>query len=317
MDCPGGGHATTGDRSPISSGARVGPPRDRVSPCTLPAMTKPRRGPAPTPRNQFSFSRLKAFDQCPLRYRYRYIKGMREAFRSVESHLGSAVHDVLEWLYESRRDGASPGLPETLERFATAWEERWDGQVAVVRVTETPESYLRAGREMLAGFFHQIFLHDRSTTIALEERLTVRLAPDVVFTGFADRIGRTEQGRLFVVDYKTSTRQGDGSDFSEGLQAPLYATVAMARHDAEECLAGYCYLRHGTTSWRSVTRDHGRTLQDRFLGLVRQAKAATEFPPRPGILCAWCGFNHLCPAARVPPDLAGGLEHARAGAAGQ
>jgi len=279
-------------------------------------MTKQRRGPAPTPRNQFSFSRLKAFDQCPLRYRYRYVKGMREAFRSVESHLGSSVHDVLEWLYGERAGGRSPGLPEALERFAAAWEERWDGQVAVVRVAEARGSYLRAGREMLTAFYHQIFLHDRSTTLALEERLTVRLAPDVVFTGFADRIGRTEQGRLFVVDYKTSSRQGDASDFSEGLQAPLYATVAMALHDADECLAGYCYVRLGTTSWQAVTRDQAEALKERFLGLVRQAKAATEFPPRPGILCAWCGFNHICPAARVPEDLAGGLEHARETAAG-
>jgi len=276
-------------------------------------MTKQRKGPAPTPRNQFSFSRIKAFDQCPLRYRYRYIKGIKEAFRSIESHLGSTVHDVLEWLYGERGDGRPPGLPDALDRFAAAWDERWDGHVAVVRVSETPESYVRAGREMLTTFYHQVFLHDRSTTLSLEERLSVRLAPDVVFTGFADRIGRTEQGRLFVVDYKTSSRQGDASDFSEGLQAPLYATVAMARHDAEECLAGYCYLRHGITSWQAVTRDQGRALQERFLGLVRQATAATEFPPRPGILCAWCGFNHVCPAANVPRDLAGGQEHARAG----
>jgi len=271
-----------------------------------------RRGPAPTPRNQFSFSRIKAFDQCPLRYRYRYIKGLREAFRSVESHLGSAVHDVLEWLYLERADGRSPGLPQALERFACAWDERWDGQVAVVRVSQTPESYLRAGREMLSSFYHGVFLLDRSTTLSLEERLSVRLAPDVVFTGFADRIGRTEQGRLFVVDYKTSSRQGDPSDFSEGLQTPLYGSVAMARHDAPECLAGYHYLRLGTTSWQRIAPQEAEAVQQRFLGLVRQVQAATEFPARPGILCAWCGFNHVCPSAKVPRDIAGGLEHVRA-----
>jgi hypothetical protein len=236
---------------------------------------------------------------------------MKEVFRSIESHLGSAVHDVLEWLYRERGEGRLPGLPETLDRFAASWEERWDGKVAVVRVSQGTDHYVRAGREMLSSFYHQVFLLDRSTTLALEERLSVRLGPDVVFTGFADRIGRTEQGRLFVVDYKTSSRQGDASDFSEGLQAPLYASVAMARHETEECLAGYHYLRLGTTSWQAVSREQGRVLKERFLGLVLQTRAVTEFPPRPGILCAWCGFNHICPAARVPKDLAGGQEHAR------
>ena len=75
-----------------------------VGPATLPSVMAKR----PTPRNLFSFSRLKAFDQCPARYRYRYLKGLKEAFQSVEAHLGTVVHDVLEWLYREREGAADP-----------------------------------------------------------------------------------------------------------------------------------------------------------------------------------------------------------------
>ncbi|MCJ7753500.1 MAG: PD-(D/E)XK nuclease family protein, partial [Thermoanaerobaculales bacterium] len=179
-----------------------------------------------------------------------------------------------------------------------------------VRVDDAEETYLKLGREMLVRFFHDTFARDRSETVALEQRLTVRLSDTVVFTGFADRIGRTEKGRLFVIDYKTSKSEGDGSEFSEGLQAPLYAACVLGDQDEKEALAGYHYLRHGTTRWQQVDGERAAQLLERFLDLANEAAAAGEFPARPGILCAWCGFNAQCPAAEVPNHFSGGLLHA-------
>jgi len=267
------------------------------------------KGSRPTPRNQFSFSRVKTFSQCPLRYRYRYLKGLPEAFNSVEAHLGTTVHGVVEWMYGLRDDSSSPSLDSTLEELARQWEERWTDRIAVIRLGETPEPYLRQGREMLATFFRVVFQRDRSETVALEERLSARLADDVTFTGIADRIGRTVGGRLFVVDYKTSSREGDASDLSEGLQVPLYAACVLERHGGENVLAGYHYLRHGTTRWNPVDADGAESARRRFLALTTAARAATDFPARPGPLCPWCGFNATCPEARVADGLSGGLRH--------
>jgi RecB family exonuclease len=261
---------------------------------------------APTPRNQFSFSRLKTYHQCPLRYRYRYLKGMREAFRSIESFLGSTVHSVLEWLYERRDAGESPDIAAVHTDFANRWEASWSDDVAVIKTATVADDSFRLGREMLAGFHDGVFLQDRSETIALEQRFSVKLSPEVVFTGIADRVGRTEHGRLFVVDYKTSSRRGTPAEFSEGLQAPLYTSCAIRHHDAEEAMAGYHYLRLATTSWHRVTRARGEELLRRFLELVDEVRGAAEFPAQPSVLCAWCGFNAICPAAEVPAGLEGG-----------
>jgi putative RecB family exonuclease len=269
------------------------------------------RASAPTPRNQFSFSRVKAFFQCPLRYRYRYVKGFRELFRSIESHLGSTVHDVLEWLYAERDASSSPTLAAALEILAARWSTGLDDEVAVIRASDGPDIYLVSAREMLERFHRGAYQRDRSTTIALEQRLSLRLSDEIVFTGFADRIGRTETGRLFVIDYKTSRAEGNSSEFSEGLQAPLYAACAMLGNDESEALAGYHYLRHDTTNWQSVDADRGRQLLDRFLELAREASSAVAYEPRPSVLCAWCGFNALCPAAEVPDSLTGGLAKGR------
>ena len=273
-------------------------------------MTK--TGGSPTPRNLYSFSRLKTFNQCPLRYRYRYLKGLKETFRSIESYLGNAVHDVLEWLYAERDRSGNPSNEAMLERFSARWEEGWSDDIAIVRVSDEPGEYLRLGREMLDRFQRETFARDRSETVSLEQRLSLRLSPQVVFTGFADRVGRTDKGRLFVIDYKTSRSEGDASEFSEGLQAPLYAACVLDHHDEAEALAGYHYLRHGTTRWQRVDKESAQGLLGRFLELAEEAEAAAEFPARPGILCAWCGFNAICPEADVPEAFAGGLRVAEA-----
>ena len=271
----------------------------------------PETGRTPTPRNQFSFSRVKSFHQCPLRYRYRYLKGLKEVFRSIESYLGNVVHDVLEWLYDEREKTESPSLEAALQILADRWTAGFNDEITVIRCSDHADAYLVTGREMLERFHRGAFRKDRSRTVALEQRLSFKLSDEIVFTGFADRIGRTETGRLFVVDYKTSKKEGDSSEFSEGLQAPLYAACAMRHNDEEEALAGYHYLRHESTRWQSVDAARARQLLDRFHELAVGVNSATEFEPRPGILCAWCGFNAICPAAEVPEAFSGGLEKAR------
>jgi RecB family exonuclease len=264
----------------------------------------------PTPSNLFSFSRIKTFKQCPARYRYRYLKGKQESFRSIETFLGTTVHGVLEWIYSERESGVIPALAAIQDEFNRRWNESWDGRVAIVRIDHGVDTYFDLGHEMLARFTTETLPKDASQTVALEVRFSCRLSDEAVFTGVADRVGRTTKGRLFVIDYKSSRSVGDPSELSEGLQVPLYAAQAMDRWGDTEVLAGYHYLRHGVTRWQSVTTDRAQQVMNRFSELTNQALAATEFPPHPGILCAWCGFNSICPAAEVPDALAGGLRHA-------
>lgn len=225
--------------------------------------------------------------------------------------MGTVVHDVLEWLYAERDHGASPTLEAALAELADRWDDGVTEDITVIRCSDTIDAYLVTAREILERFHRGAFERDRSQTIALEQRLNQPLSDGIVFTGFADRIGRTETGRLFVVDYKTSKKEGNPTEFSEGLQAPLYAACALQHHDDSEALAGYHYLRHDSTSWQTVTSDRAAELLDRFRQLAAETKAATEFEPRPGVLCAWCGFNAICPAAEVPAALTGGLDKAR------
>jgi ATP-dependent helicase/DNAse subunit B len=249
---------------------------------------------------------VKCYQQCPARYRYRYVKRMKEMFRSVEIYLGNTVHEVLEWLYGLREGGETPTVQQTLEAYTKVWNNSWTGDVAIVRVADSVDAYFELGRTMVAQYVTTTLAKDKSSTVALEQRLSRKLSDEIFFTGVADRIGRTEKGGLFIVDYKTSKNVGDASEMSEGLQAPLYAAIAIERYGEDSVLTGYHYLRHGVTRWQSVDRARADQVVSRFVELANETRAATEFPTRPGILCAWCGFNAICPDADVPEGLSGG-----------
>jgi len=47
----------------------------------------------------YSHSRLAAFEQCPLRFKFQYIDKLKPDIKqSIEGFLGNKVHDTLEWI---------------------------------------------------------------------------------------------------------------------------------------------------------------------------------------------------------------------------
>ena len=56
-----------------------------------------------------------------------------------------------------------------------------------------------------------------------------------------------------------------------------------------------------------MTQGRADDLLRRFRELAEQTNRSTEFPANPGVLCAWCGFNAICPSAHIPDELSGGM----------
>ena len=53
----------------------------------------------------YSISRIRTFDDCRLRYRYRYIEAIDAAKETVEAFMGSRVHEALQELYGFIKNG--------------------------------------------------------------------------------------------------------------------------------------------------------------------------------------------------------------------
>src|SRR5258705_1444728 len=165
----------------------------------------------PPPREvllaEYSHSRLSTFEDCPRKFRYRYVDQIKVDTEGVEAFMGKRVHETLERLYHHvGRFGRPPSLAQVLERFRQDWARAWHDNVTIVRIENAPGYYRDRGERCLENFYRKNYPFSDGETIAIEQRLQWQLDPDGRYraVGIVDRIVRRSDGVFEIHDYKTS-----------------------------------------------------------------------------------------------------------------
>jgi RecB family exonuclease len=254
----------------------------------------------------FSYSRVTAFRNCPKAYEFRYVVGESERFTTIERHMGSAVHEALRWAWAEREEGREPLPRQIVERFDTSWWSAGLSGAVVVKTGLRDEDYRLEGRRMVETYARGLFRRDHSETLGLENRFQIRLNDRVRLTGVVDRVARSPEGKLRIIDYKT------GSRVPNPLSDPqliYYAAWAFEVYSDPSAELTFLDLR----GERELTAEfHRRAIVPYIESLVEEIATITRterFEPRPSLLCKWCGFNPICdavePSLRPPQILEG------------
>jgi len=249
----------------------------------------------------YSHSRLGTFEDCPRRFEYRYVLREPEAFESIEAFVGRQVHAVLERLQIFLARGQVPSLRRVLQRFRTNFEADFDpDRIRVIREGTPLEHYLSYGERCLENYYRSHYPFDADETISVEERVVFSLDPEGRYRmqGFIDRLARAPDGALEIHDYKTSRRAPRQAQLDRDRQLALYQIGVRARYpEAREIRLVWHYLGPGRTFTSSRSEEALEELRARTLELVREIEQTRRFEPRPGPLCAWCGYRDRCPAS--------------------
>jgi RecB family exonuclease len=246
----------------------------------------------------FSFSAISTFKSCPKAFEFKYIKKIPEAFNSIEAHMGSSVHEVLEWAYKERNDEHEPGLQAALEKYSEQFHGGDFETIKIVKDDKTKEDYYLLGREFIVYFFSELFPFDKSSTLSLEQRFNIPMTVDgaeVVYRGVIDRISKGTDGTIRVTDYKTG-RVGQPLDT---LQLPSYALYIFLNNIDQEIELCYEDLREKQTKTVRFNRKEVKAIREalqREIAAIQAAKPE-DFKAKPSILCRWCGYNQICPAS--------------------
>src|SRR5687767_1853745 len=126
---------------------------------SLPTAT-PAEATAPV-RTRFSHSRLATLEDCPRRYRYRYVDRIPEAFQSAEAFLGTLVHDALQWLYLEREGHRDRTADEVVEFYRAQASSRDTSGVRVVQPGGILGDLLAEGEEMIRRHHATTYRDDR------------------------------------------------------------------------------------------------------------------------------------------------------------
>ena len=253
---------------------------------------------------RISYSKMSAYSQCPLKYKYQYMEKL-PLRPSPYLDFGSTIHNTLRD-YHRDLDPRQAGSEDLLAIYERNWLS------AAYKDKEEEEKFREEGRGLLEAYYKQARI-DPNEVLYLEEFFRVKIG-DYELVGKIDRIDKLPDGGWEVIDYKTSRRIKDKSE----LESPLHPT------EVQETLQLDIYYLACQEKWRkkpkrlsiyylaaqedgqycprkvSVSRRQGearrikalkKSIHNTLEGIQRE-----DFPPRRGVLCGWCDFYSRCTA---------------------
>ena len=157
----------------------------------------------------YSHSRLSTFEQCPHKFKLRYIdKVETEVEESVEAFMGVRVNETLEKLYSDLRYQKKNSLEDLFGFLSDEWEKNWNDSIIIVKKEYGPENYQKMAQKFVTDYYNRYDPFDQTKTISIEERILINLDElgDYKLQGYIDRLTEVKDGYYEIHDYKTNSR---------------------------------------------------------------------------------------------------------------
>jgi putative RecB family exonuclease len=246
----------------------------------------------------YSHSQLSMYEECPLKYKFRYRKGIKRDAEAIEGFLGSRVHDTLKKCYDDLRFAKVDSLSDLLAYYNRIWQENWHDSILVTKEDLTQEDYRALGERMIEIYYSRYSPFDSDITIGTEMGLSFSLDDDSKYrmTAYIDRLSRTQDDVYEIHDYKTSAYLPSQGDVDNDRQPGLYHIGVQKRWpDIKDIRLVWHYLAFDTELVSYRTPEAISNLIEDAKSLIDEIESARDFSPRESPLCDWCEYPDLCP----------------------
>lgn len=246
----------------------------------------------------FSHSRIGAYETCPLKYKYAYIDNIKvEAEDTIETFLGSRVHEALEKLYRDKRFEKLMSLEELLEYYNKLWTENWKDSVIIVKKEYTQDNYRKMGERYLTDYYNRHKPFDRGRLIGLETWDLLPLDKDgnYKFHIRIDRLVDMGNGVYEVHDYKTNSALPKQEELDDDKQLAMYSL--WVRHnfkDFKKVRLVWHFVAFDKEMDSFRTKEQLEDLRNEFMRKIKEIEAAEEFPGNVTGFCDWCLYKSIC-----------------------
>ena len=249
--------------------------------------------------NIYSHSRLSSFEQCPLKYKFRYIDHLEpEVEQTIEGFLGNMVHETLEWIYNQVKEGTTPDLDNVIDYYINLWNKNFNNEIKITREENDAEHYFNMGIKFVIDYFlaHSPF---KDNTIAIEHKILISLDPEgkYLIQGYIDRLVHHKESNIFEIhDYKTGNSIKSQEDLDKDRQLALYSLgIKNSFPDVSDVHLIWHFLAFNKKMISRRTDEQLESLKQDIINLINKIESTTEFNPNPGCLCGWCEFQSYCP----------------------
>lgn len=252
----------------------------------------------------YSHSKLLTFEQCPLKFRFRYIDNITPDFeQSIEGFLGNQIHNILEWIYNNPKKEFE--LDEIIQTYIINWNKEFSPDIKIIKQEHDAEHYFNKGIRFLINYFlkHSPF---KDNTIATEKKITLNLDAGGRYQiqGYIDRLVHHPNTNIFEIhDYKTGAMKSQ-EDLDNDRQLALYAlAIKQEFENVTDIHLFWHFLDFNEQKFSKRTDYQLSQLKKEMIDLINKIESTTDFQPNPGCLCNWCEFKTNCPAMQDPSYL--------------
>ena len=245
----------------------------------------------------YSHSKIKTYEQCPQKYKFRYIDRIEPPFRTIEVFLGDIVHQTIEKLYRDLPDSRPIPRNRLISYYEQRWKEDYSSKIRVVRRGTTPQDYFATGRKMVSSYYRRFYPFTQGTTVGLELDVSFPIASGTEFQGVVDRLVQGTDGAYEVHDYKTSRWLPSLEDLRRDRQLSLYELAIRQRWpEVGNVSLVWHYLAFDRQLQLKRTAEELEQAKRSALRIIGQIEKEARFPTHETRLCDWCEYYGICPA---------------------
>lgn len=260
---------------------------------------------APPPKRDYlSYSAVRTFQGCPLKYRFRYIDGLPEDCVSSSLVFGSAIHAAVEFFFSQQLAGeALPDLDVLLDVYQQSWWDRAEQDVRFGK-KETADSLHELADRMLSAFLENDLTEQEGRIIGVEEELRGEISPELPdLLGRVDLLLETDDA-VVVLDFKTSRSawsEYQAEDQSE--QLLLYADLVRRLVPGKQLRLQFAVITKAKAPKVQLLEanfDESKLERTKrvFENVWSSIQSGHFYPAPSPMQCPGCGYRSQCAAWR-------------------
>lgn len=265
-------------------------PKNEIKTVTLPA--------------HVSYTQLKAFETCPLQYKFAHLLKIPVKGRPTFS-FGRSIHRALQRFCELVRErqgstqtdlfaavqpvsAQAAGLPVTLEEMYGLYQESWQDEWFESAAQKS--EYFEKGKQIIKLFYEDA-LRNPPKTVYLERSFHLKIGNYTV-KGAVDRVDQLPDGTLEIIDYKTGAAKSE--DKIDKDQLYIYQLALSEVLDGHPSKLTYYYVEDGSRVSFLGNSEQLAKLKDKIIAGIK-AIEASSFPATPAKnICYFCDFKNIC-----------------------
>jgi putative RecB family exonuclease len=244
----------------------------------------------------YSYSKLSTFEQCPLKFKFRYIEKLEPDIKqTIEGFLGNKVHEALEWIYNNLNKEIK--LDDLIRVYIESWNKDYSSEIKIVNQEFDAEYYFNKGIQFLINYFikNSPFLDN---TIATEKKILINLDSEGEYRlqGYIDRLVHDREKNIFEIhDYKTGSAKNQ-EELDKDRQLAIYCIgIKQLFENVGDIKLVWHFLDINKEMYSRRTDEELEKLSEELISLINKIRSTRDFLPNPSCLCKWCEFRSYCP----------------------